>query len=778
MSTTPDICASCGKPSQSGSTGSLTQWVFLCKCDALAPKKSQRNTIRICLHCGNRIGAGRSGTFTQWIFRTDVCDCENPQPVEKSIRELSDGEFESSSVDLSSIVEIEVDKEKFPIERFAPIEILGSTFDSTVYLAIDKMLGTRVAIKSVALHRAEDIVRFQKEVKALASLSHQGIVKVLDFAEKAGTPYMVMEYIDGLTLREFLKLNTKLSADETSLVIKSLCQTLSYCHSKSVLHRDIKPENLLVCADTEPVEIKLVDFGLACTDDTMAKQGDTVAGTPAYMAPDAGKGKTYDSRSEIYSVGCVLFELLTGAPPYKADSPLRLMKMHADADIPKLSSRINEDDFDPRLEAIVTKCLAKEPDDRFQTMNQLYYKIEKLDQELNEEPEREVSEGNSANYKEDSAVIAPLEQPQTKKIDTFAPVMVLAIVSVIGIIVGIVFLSNQSKIEKKQNEALNNIEQDLEANFFNADEVIKFRTEEKNIQEEQETSTKLDDQYLEFLTKNAGSELEEVMLNGDQLVSTRLLSKFFEKSRDLRTVTFANQLCRPEYVNTVSRDKSLRVIRLIHPSPSVLKAIPKNLKRLGTVAINNTEVTVDHIKALKGISRLNHLRFNFADLDNGAISETAQLKILHYSFANCTFWLDDFASLAKKRRIKFIRLKNLTVLNPPIHESMKGKSSIPVEFTKTGKFILSSHEDPLSDEPESLIRVISQMRVNRLYLENMIFKKSTVLMLSKIKELKRIDFRRCVLELGAKYALMKAKPGVNIVESDTMSVEMEKYRKK
>ena len=390
-------CGKCGRPVSEEFSGSLTQWVALCRCKLLGADDVSGNTIQVCLHCGKLLRSGRSGTFTQWIFRSDVCKCENPEVIERPIKDLSDDEFKNSAVDLSSLVEIEVDETKFPLERFAPLELISTTCESKIYLSVDRLLGTRVAIKALSVYRPEETIRFQKEVKALAGLSHPGLVKVFDFAEKNGAPYMVMEYVEGGSLRQFLKLNKFLSAKDAQEVMNKLCRIISHCHSNGIFHRDIKPENVLLSDNEGNLELKLVDFGLASNFNTDSKINDTVVGTPLYMAPDVANGREYDARSEVYSLGCVMFELLTGDPPYEADRPLNLLKLHAEAQIPSLSSRMHESDFDPRLDEILARCLAKDPDERYQSVDELLSDINALGQ--NEPALSPLSEGRRLSIK-------------------------------------------------------------------------------------------------------------------------------------------------------------------------------------------------------------------------------------------------------------------------------------------------------------------------------------------------------------------------------------------
>ena len=766
MTQSQDICSSCGKPSQVGFSGSLTQWVFLCRCHQLdLPDAKAGNTIQVCKTCSKRIGGGRAGTFTQWIFRAEVCECSNPEPVEAQVSTLDDIDLKASVKLHSTPLEIEVNKESFPIDRFAPVEILGSTWNSRIFLSIDRLLGTRVAIKTVQLREAEDIVNFQKEVKFLAGLTHPGIVKVLDFAEKDGAPYMVMEYIDGSSLRSFLNSGSVMSVEDTLHVIGNLCKTLSYCHGKNVLHRDIKPENILVCVETDPVEVKLLDFGLACTYDPRSSQGDTIAGTPLYMAPDVGLGNRYDVRSEVYSLGCVMFELLTGHPPYEADTPLKLLKLHADADIPLLSSKSTDTSFDSRLEEIVSKCMAKEPGARYQSMQELDYALE--DYIKNPEAfefEKLDEEVNSSESGLNSERFEP-RKPQFVR----AEILYMVLVLVVSVAATGFYLSNfPHKAEKLPEKSVE------KESPFGSDEqlLLNRKTILGNPLPPQPIGPLVTDADLKKLAINHSPYLKEFIFDTKGGVSEEQLASFF-RAVNLNTVTFAKDLCEPKYIRTVSNLKSLGVLRLIGPTIEGVEAIPKN-KTLHTLALNNLVVTKDHIKLLTGYPRLNHLRFNFSVLDDGTIREIAKHpQIRHLSFANCSFWLHDFRSLRKKNNLRYIRLKSCITLSERMTDAQIQKNISYIKDLDPRNLILSSAADAPERAP-ALIGVLSEIDLYRLYLENFVFPRKDLMSLGKIKSLRKVDFRNCIFEIGAKSDFIQTNLLIDMFEFGCTSVAKDK----
>lgn len=260
-----------------------------------------------------------------------------------------------------------------PGENVGPyriIEQLGQGGMATVFKAYHPALDRYVAIK--VLHPAfkEDpnfLARFQREARIVAKLEHPHIVPVYDFSEHKGMAYLVMRYIEGETLKAHLK-GTPLPPERTLEILKPVAEALTYAHEQGVLHRDIKPSNVML---TPEGGIYLTDFGLA----RMAQSGestlsqDMMIGTPQYMSPEQAKGEKVDERTDIYSLGVVLFEMLTGRVPFSADTPYAVVHDHIYTPLP-LPTTIRPDLF-PALERVLLKALAKEKDDRYEQVAEL-----------------------------------------------------------------------------------------------------------------------------------------------------------------------------------------------------------------------------------------------------------------------------------------------------------------------------------------------------------------------------------------------------------------------
>ncbi len=265
--------------------------------------------------------------------------------------------------------------ENFPLDRYEPVKIIGKGTVGTIYLCLDRrLLHKKVAVKLLRGVFEEQLVSFHQEARATSRLNHRNIIAVYDFGvTSGGVPFMAMEYADGVNLDKLIAHQGPLDQDNAIKIIAALADALSYAHSRGIFHRDIKTSNiLLVDSESKLPDVRLIDFGVAAIqhkkDESFKVQGRTIVGTPQYMSPDQCYGMSYDERSEIYSLGCVMFELLTGKPPFQGDTALEIIAMHAKEPTPSLSGRHGGISFNNAIESIVAKCLAKNRDDRYSSM--------------------------------------------------------------------------------------------------------------------------------------------------------------------------------------------------------------------------------------------------------------------------------------------------------------------------------------------------------------------------------------------------------------------------
>ena len=324
-----DICPICNNPKVSKTSGSLTQWISTCTCD-IADSIENEVPIVLCKDCGKRVDKGRSGSLTQYIFRSDVCQCQKPNiPDElKTFEPLYS--TTQTIVEEESFEELDYEISGFPYERYTPLKELGSGVSSAVYLAEDKLLNKKVAVKMLHLTASKQLVAFHEEAKATSQLEHPSIVKLLDFGvSESEIPYMVLEYFRGESLESKLNQEGKLAWSECQKVFSDVLSGLQYAHENKIYHRDIKPSNIIILQSIEQSSVKIIDFGIAKVEEKGASDEEDIVGAPLYMSPDQGLGRAYDARSELYSVGCVLYECLTGRPPFRGDTALETLSKHA-----------------------------------------------------------------------------------------------------------------------------------------------------------------------------------------------------------------------------------------------------------------------------------------------------------------------------------------------------------------------------------------------------------------------------------------------------------------
>ena len=248
--------------------------------------------------------------------------------------------------------------------------LLGQGGMAQVYKGCHPALQRDVAIKLIHSYLVDQegfIERFKREAQLIAALRHPNIVQVFDFDTQDGVYYMVMEYIDGQTLSAKLgqmrTQNALLPFSQVNDLFLSLCSALHYAHSLGMIHRDIKPGNVMFTSKGQPV---LTDFGLAkIVGGTTHTTSGLVVGTPMYMSPEQAYGESGDARSDIYSLGVMLFELVTGYPPFQGDTPLSILFKQVNDPLPsprKINPRVPEE-----ISQIIIKATAKKPQDRYQS---------------------------------------------------------------------------------------------------------------------------------------------------------------------------------------------------------------------------------------------------------------------------------------------------------------------------------------------------------------------------------------------------------------------------
>ena len=269
--------------------------------------------------------------------------------------------------------------------RYELGELLGRGGMAEVRRAVDQRLGRSVAVKQLRADFATDPTfqaRFRREAQSAAGLNHPTIVAVYDTGEETdpltgvSIPYIVMELVEGSTLRDVLKDGRKILPERALELTQGVLDALSYSHKAGIVHRDIKPANVML---TSGGAVKVMDFGIArAVADTSATMTQTAAviGTAQYLSPEQARGETVDARSDLYSAGCLLYELLVGRPPFVGDSPVSVAYQHV-REAPTPPSQLDPE-LSPEIDAVVLKALAKDPDDRYQSARDMKADISRL----------------------------------------------------------------------------------------------------------------------------------------------------------------------------------------------------------------------------------------------------------------------------------------------------------------------------------------------------------------------------------------------------------------
>jgi serine/threonine-protein kinase len=263
------------------------------------------------------------------------------------------------------------------LDRYEVGRLLGAGGMAEVFEGRDRLLARRVAIKVLQAQFVRDpsfLIRFKREAQAAASLSHPNIVGVYDTGTEDGTHFIVMEYVEGRTLKDVIRAEGPLYPERAAEITADVCSALIAAHARGLIHRDIKPGNVML---TPEGKVKVMDFGIArATTSETITQTAAVVGTAQYISPEQAQGQTVDYRSDLYSVGCCLYEMLTGTVPFTGATPVAIAYRHVRED-PTPPRMLNPDVPAP-LEAICLKAMAKLPDNRYQTAAEMHDDLQRF----------------------------------------------------------------------------------------------------------------------------------------------------------------------------------------------------------------------------------------------------------------------------------------------------------------------------------------------------------------------------------------------------------------
>ena len=339
--------------------------------------------------------------------------------------------------------------------RYRIVRKLGTGGMANVYLAEDEVLGRRVAIKILNDRHAGDdqfVERFRREAKNAASLSHPNIVSIYDRGEAEGTYYIAMEYLDGRSLKELIVARGPAPVNVAIDYARQILTAIRFAHRHGIVHRDIKPHNVLVDAEGR---LKVTDFGIARAGTSQMTEAGSIIGTAQYLSPEQARGAPVDQTSDLYSVGVVLYELLTGVVPFSGDTPVEIAMKHLSSTPESPSAKRAEIPHD--LDMIVLRALAKDPSDRYQSAEEMDADLARVARGAAVSPETE--EAATAIISRPPTAVTAITAPRTRETVPYAPPpayydydeprrravwpWLVALLFVVAAIVGGYFLYNQ-----------------------------------------------------------------------------------------------------------------------------------------------------------------------------------------------------------------------------------------------------------------------------------------------------------------------------------------------
>lgn len=527
------------------------------------------------------------------------------------------------------------------------ISLLGSGGMGVVYKCKNIHLDRVVAVKMLIARRygQEDVVRFQKEARAAGKFKHPNLVSVLDFgiADDA-EPFMVMEYLEGVTLDKLIEQNNVSIADLISIFIHC-CTGLAYAHQQGVLHRDLKPSNIMIADFEGDSIVKILDFGIAKIADAGRFEhtvtGKGFFGTPSYMSPEQGLGHVLTNRCDVYSMGCVMYEAMTGHRPFEAGSVLELINLHQTKSPPLIGERAPDRSFPEDLEGLISSMLLKDPESR--------PGMKEVAEELIRIQEEERIEKLKAEALADG--VSPPDPKPVKNKDIWLLKRAIGLFCVLVLVLGLVLISNLKIQNQTKPQVHLHTEHDLVDSIGTLTDDDEFMiTQMRN----QLLNTELSFNDVTLSPKS----LKELATKAKNCHSLRFINcpemtaKNLEilRDRNLTSIVIRGPHLNDEGLEVLSTFHTLNAIRLEEVSTidSAGIALLKKLPNLRTLAIRNMPVDKQTIKACSEMNLAMLELSIIRDLDNSALAYLTKSSSLSEVVLNDSNFTDTGLELVSK----------------------------------------------------------------------------------------------------------------------------------
>lgn len=531
-------------------------------------------------------------------------------------------------------------------DRYEILSEIGAGGLSTVYVAKDLVLKRSVAIKLLKPQTSPQyIIRLQREAKAICQLKHQNIIEVYDFFMAEGNvPVLSMELVRGVSLDEYLKRNGPLDLVTAYVVIEQICNAMAFAHSRDILHRDLKPGNVLLReSKTGDLEVKIIDFGIAKhlnSEEGALTGAGVVLGTPSYISPEQGQGKEVDHRSDIYSLGCLIYKCLTGYAPFRGTSAVDIVSAHINEKAPSLHEGNPNIEFPDELEDVVATALEKEPEKRFQTMDEFALSIKEL------MPENSVASAESDDTTRQRRVISW----------SLISALILLLLSVCSVVYFVFQYDNTIEVDKAKSDKQYDIRY---SNKIKTRYVHEWKWDDIEGQVSNEQLSALSQLNVKRLDLSSSSITDQQLVYLVNLPISAL---------DLRDTKISDQ-----GIETILRMRGLQTLllercpRVTHKGYRMLEGL-KSLKILSLRDSNVSDEDLQYISRLSGLILL--YVSNSPNISDAAIEQILKLeKLTSVRIGSTAVTPQGIEKLAKHQKLVFIGLDDLRLSDDKMPKS-------------------------------------------------------------------------------------------------------------
>lgn len=541
-------------------------------------------------------------------------------------------------------------------DRYSQIEFLSQGGMGKVFSAHDNTLDRKVAIKILSSSFEDDValIRFQREAKTASKLNHPGIVQTLDFGiTPKNFPYIIMDYVEGKSLDVILSEESKIPENLAVDIVGQVADAMAHAHSKEIIHRDLKTANIIVSNYPEDPKVTVIDFGLAKQEgqvdsgSRLTRVG-SIIGTPLYMSPEQAAGNEGDERSDVYSLGCVAFKMLTGSTPFEGSETITLIKRKTEEEAPEFSSFDNTLALSDDLQSVIAKAIKRVPKDRQQSMKEF---------------KEELTYSQTDKSLQTSAFAIPkFKNKNVEKSPLMALSIVLGLVVMfaVGSIVASGLINSDKKTEVKEPEFKPFPVKELSINEQGADRVRTFLVARASIKDTD--LEKVKKAYSEYKPESKYKRIYGLNLKDTKIDGTGLASLI---GVPIKRLNLSGTDLAPDSLQVIKDIRGLKslIMKDSYVDDETLKNL-KEAKNLTTLSLEGCKNFTS--KGLAELADLNLRIINLVDteLDDEGVKELSKIKTLRRIHFDKTDITDDAFEILKDNKnifdITITRCQNIT----------------------------------------------------------------------------------------------------------------------